>query len=235
VWDTVLHEPRYVSLLERLGNRSIVDAYPVAESLLPRHAPYSTVEGDVWSLGCILAEMIANVRPWAVATPEDRSYTEYMADRTMLYDMLPISDGAYTLFTKIFSSRPECRPTLAALREEVLAMDTFFVSDVEAARWGWKGRVEKKLLQKMGKMGMSSAAPLRCSEETSSGSFYSGTSSSASYYSYGSSSSAFESSSTRSSPLPITPPAKAVDVFRTVEKLPSRLELGLRVAVAQSI
>ena len=29
--------------------------------------------------------------------------------------------------------------------------------------------------------------------------------------------------------------AKAVEVFRTIEKAPSRLELGLRVAVAQSI
>ena len=201
---------------------------------MPRHAPYSTVEGDVWALGCILAEMIANVRPWTVASPEDCNYIDYLGDRTMLYEMLPISDGAYTLLTKIFSSRSECRPSLAALREEVLAMDTFFVSDREAARWGWKGRVEKKLLQKMGKI--STCAPLRCSEETSSGSVYSGTSSSsASHYSYGSSSSAFESSSSWSSP--ITPPAKAVDVFRTIEnlKVPSRLELGLRVAVAQSI
>jgi len=94
--------------------------------------------------------MIANVRPWTVASPEDRNYTDYLVDRTMLYDMLPISDEAYTLLTEIFSSRPECRPSLAAMREEVLAMDAFFVSDGEAARWGWKARVEKKLLQKMG-------------------------------------------------------------------------------------
>jgi hypothetical protein len=181
--------------------------------------------------------MIANVRPWTVASPEDHHYADYMGDRTMLYDVLPISDGAYTLLTKIFSSRPECRPSLAAIREEVLAMDTFFVSDGEAARWGWKGRVEKKLQQKMmgGKIGTCSARP-RCSEETSSGSFYSGTSSSsASFYSDGSSSSAFESISLRSSPLPITPPVKAVEVFRTIEKVPGRLELGLHVAAAQLI
>ena len=196
---------------------------------MPHHNPYSTVEGDVWALGCILAEMIANVRPWKLASPEDRDYSDYMVDRTMLYEMLPISDAAYTLLTKIFSPRPERRPSLAAMREEVLAMDTFFVSDGEAARWGWKERVEKKLVWKMGQIGMSS-------EETSTGSFYSGTSSSsASLYSCGSSSSAFESSSSQSSALPITPPTKAVEVFRTVEKAPSRLELGLRVAVAQSI
>ena len=200
---------------------------------MPHHTPYSTVEGDVWALGCILAEMIANVRPWRFASPEDRDYSDYLGDRTMLYEMLPISDAAYTLLTKIFSTQPSQRPSLAAMREEVLAVDTFFVSDGEAARWGWKERVENKLLRKMGKIGTSSWS-LHCSEEeTSSGSFYSGTaSSSASLYSCGSSSSAFESSS---SPLPITPPAKAVDVFRTIEKAPSRLELGLRIAVAQSI
>ena len=32
---------------------------PVAESLVAHHTPYSTAEGDVWALGCILAEMIA--------------------------------------------------------------------------------------------------------------------------------------------------------------------------------
>ena len=231
----MLHEPWYVSLREHHVIAQSLILNLVAESLMPHHTPYSTVEGDVWALGCILAEMIANVRPWKFASPEDRDYSEYLGDRTTLYDILPISDAAYTLLAKIFSTQPSQRPSLAAMREEVLAVDTFFVSDGEAARWGWKERVEKKLLRKMGKVGMSSLSS-SCSEETSSGSFYSGTaSSSASLYSCGSSSSAFESSSSRSSPLPITPPAKAVDVFRTIEKAPSRLELGLRIAVAQSI
>ena len=169
--------------------------------------------------------MIANVRPWRFASPEDRDYSDYLGDRTMLYEMLPISDAAYTLLTKIFSTQPSQRPSLSAMREEVLALDTFFVSDGEAARWGWKERVENKLLRKMGKIGVSSGSS-HCSAETSSGSFYSGTSSSsASLYSCGSSSSAFES-------VPITPPAKAVDVFGTIEKVPSRLDLGLQVAVA---
>jgi hypothetical protein len=145
----------------------------------------------------------------------------------MLYKMLPISDAAYTLLTKIFSTQPSQRLSLAAMRDEVLAVDTFFVSDGEAARWGWKERVENKLLRKMGKIGRSSGSS-GCSE-TSSGSFYSGTSSSsASLYSCGSSSSAFES-------VPITPPTKAVDAFHMIEKAPSRLEQCLRVDVAQSI
>jgi len=183
--------------------------------------------------------MIANVRPWSVASPEDKNYNDFLGDRTMLYDTLPISDAAYTLLTKIFSPRPDSRPSLAEIRETVLAIDTFFLSDREAAIWGWCERLQKKLELKMAKLGMLSASSsCRPSEETSSGSYYSGTSessSSASCYSYGSSSSAFDSSESEleSSVLPITPPARAVQVFRTVSKAPSRLDLGLCIAVAQ--
>ena len=206
---------------------------------MPHHDPYSTVEGDIWALGCILAEMIANVRPWTLASPEDRDYNDFLVDRTILYDALPVSDAAYTLLTKMFSSQPERRPSLAAIREEVLGMDTFFLNDAEAARWGWGGRIEKKLLRKMGKIGMPIASSGH-SSETSSGSFYSGTSpsSSVSCYSTGSSSSGMELNSSESSYFPITPPSWAVEGFGAVEKAPSRLELefaGYRLAVAQSI
>ena len=164
--------------------------------------------------------MIANVCPWRFASPEDCDYSDYLGDRTTLFEMFPIPDAAYTLLTKFFSTQPSQRPSLATMREEVLVVDTFFVSDGEAARWGWKESVENELLRKMGRMGTSSGSS-GCSEETSSGSFYSGTSSSSVLlYSCGLSSSAFES-------VPITPPAKAVDMFCTIEMVPSRLELGL--------
>ena len=32
----------------------------IPESLVPHHDPYSTAQGDIWALGCILAEMIGN-------------------------------------------------------------------------------------------------------------------------------------------------------------------------------
>jgi hypothetical protein len=37
-----------------------------------------------------------------------------------------------------------------------------------------------------------------------------------------------------SSPLPATPPAPAVEVFHSMDKAASRLELGLRAAAAQT-
>jgi hypothetical protein len=169
--------------------------------------------------------MIANVRPWTHASPEDRDYSDYLMDRAILLDVLPVSDGTYSLLTKIFSPRPERRPSLDEIRREVLAMDTFFLTDREAAICGWADRLEKKLRRKMGNCGVPSM-PSRCSDETSSASYYPPTSSSspssASHYSCGSSSSAFESISLESSAAPVTPPAPAVEAFYSMDKAASQ-------------
>jgi serine/threonine protein kinase len=198
----------------------------LSESLVPHHHPYSTAEGDIWALGCILAEMIANVRPWTFASPEDRDFSDYLMDRAILLDVLPVSDDTYSLLTRIFSPRPERRPSLDEIRREVLAMDTFFLTDREAAICGWADRLEKKLRRKMDKCGVPPMSS-RCSAETSSASYYPPTScssspSSSSHYSCGSSSSAFESISLKSSTAPVTPPAPAVEAFYSMDKVASQ-------------
>jgi serine/threonine protein kinase len=193
--------------------------------------PYATVQGDIWALGCILAELIASVRPWAKASPEDRDFSDYMMDRTILFDVLPVSHPAYLLLRKIFSTKAERRPSLAAIRTEVLAMDTFFLTEEEAAESGWTERLGKMMMRKIRAHIVDSAAWSR-SLETSSGSRYESfteSSSSASCYSCGSSSSAFESIQ-----LPLTPPAPAVEVRKTADKAPSRLELPPRLVAAQT-
>jgi hypothetical protein len=175
--------------------------------------------------------MVANVRPWAVASPEDRDFSDFLMDRTILLDVLPVSDGTYSLLTKLFSPRPERRPSLDEIRREVLAMDTFFLTDREAAICGWADRLEKNLRLKMCKCGVPSISS-RCSDETSSVSYAPPTSSSScssstSCYSSGSSSSAFESISLESSIAPVTPPAPAVEAFYSMGKVASQLGLGL--------
>jgi serine/threonine protein kinase len=197
----------------------------LAESLVPHHNPYSTVEGDIWALGCIMAEMIANVRPWQVASPEDRDFKDYLMDRAILLDILPVSDGAYSLFTKIFSPRPDRRPSLDDIRAEVLAMDTFFLTDREAFTCGWAGRLEENMQRKMGKCGVPSI-PSRRSESSSGCYLGSSDSSSGSRYSSGSSSSAFESISLDSSAPPATPPAPAVEAFHSMDKVVGHVELA---------
>ena len=174
--------------------------------------------------------MIGNARPWSQATPENGDYSNYLMDRTVLFDMLPVSHSAYLLLRKLFSIKAEQRPTLAAIRAEVLAMDTFFLTDKEAAGCGWADRMEKLMLRKVGApcARVVAAAPPSCrSSDTSSGSYRFETcslgSSSASRYSNGSSSS--EPS------FPATPPVPVAEVLCTMNKA-SRLVLVPHVAAA---
>jgi serine/threonine protein kinase len=216
----------------------------ISESLVPRHYPYASAQGDVWALGCILAEMIGNARPWSLATPENSDYSDYLMDRTVLFDMLPVSHTAYLLLRKIFSIKAELRPSLAAIRAEVLAMDTFFLTDEEAAACGWTERLEKQMMRKVrargaatppSKLEVPQARESRRSSETSSATYRFETcslgSSSASRYSNGSSTSAFDSSSAESSELPATPPAPAAEAIRSMDKA-SRLVPIPRVGAA---
>ncbi|KAH9180816.1 kinase-like domain-containing protein [Lactarius sanguifluus] len=209
------------------------------ESLVPRHEAYSTVHGDIWALGCILAEMIGSARPWSLASPEDDDYSDYLMDRAVLFEILPVSHSAYLLLRKIFSTTPERRPSLAAIRAEVLALDTFFLTDAEAAECGWADRLEKQTMRKMRACGAVAVAPTtrRLPEiSSSSGSFESCSlgSSSGSCYSDGSSSSAFDSSSAESSELPATPPAPVANIIRTMDKT-SQVVLAARVAAPHSV
>ncbi|KAH9163779.1 kinase-like domain-containing protein [Lactarius sanguifluus] len=192
------------------------------ESLVAHHHPYSSAQGDVWALGCILAEMIGNVRPWSLAMPEDSDYSSYLMNRTVLFDKLPVSHTAYLLLRKKFSTKPELRPSLAAIRTEVLAMDTFFLTDSEVGNCGWGDRMEKQKLGKLRARGVV-APPTRRSSDTSSSVSYrfdtcSLGSSSGSRYPCGSSSSGFDSSSGDSIELPATPPAPVAEVVRTMDK-----------------
>jgi hypothetical protein len=174
--------------------------------------------------------MIANVRPWSSASPEDQDYSGYLMDHATLLDILPVSDAAYSLLIQIFSPIPEYRPSLNDIRRHVLAMDTFFLTESEATSCGWADRLEKRLRWKMGK-----SIPSTSDVDTSCSGPCTSTCTSASYNSSGSSSSAFESISLGSSPLlPVTPPAPAVEILHNFEKVPSRLELGLHIAAAQT-
>ena len=178
--------------------------------------------------------MIGNARPWSLATPENSDYNDYLMDRTVLFDMLPVSHTAYLLLRKIFSTKAEQRPSLAAIRTEVLSMDTFFLTDEEAAGCGWAERMKKLTLRKVRAHRAAAPSSRRFSETSSDSDCFetcSLGSSSASCYSCGSSSSAFDSSSAESSELPATPPAPVAEVVRSMGKA-SRLVLVPHVAVA---
>ncbi|OBZ78091.1 Negative regulator of sexual conjugation and meiosis, partial [Grifola frondosa] len=92
---------------------------------------YSTQASDVWALGVILTNMIAGRNPWNYATTSDKCFLRYVADPDHLREMLPISEAASQILQSIFTLDPRIRITIPALRERILNIETFFMSEDE--------------------------------------------------------------------------------------------------------
>lgn len=95
--------------------------------------PYSNVTNDIWALGVILVNMITSRTPWSKAVTSDDCFCDFLLHEDYLREMLPISEGANAIFRRIFVYEPSQRITLPELRQAVLELDTFFMSDDEIA------------------------------------------------------------------------------------------------------
>ncbi|KAI0341473.1 Pkinase-domain-containing protein [Trametopsis cervina] len=100
------------------------------------YLPYSNRTNDIWALGVILINMITSRSPWQKAVTSDDCFCNFLLDEDYLLEMLPISREANALFRKIFVYEPSERINISALRKEIIAMPTFFMSDDELSRAG---------------------------------------------------------------------------------------------------
>lgn len=98
--------------------------------------PYSTSHSDIWSLGIILVNMITARSPWAKALTTNDSYSEFLVNPDMLREQLPISEGAAAIIISLLDATPTERLTLTSLREAIVGLDTFFMTDEEVMHAG---------------------------------------------------------------------------------------------------
>ncbi|KAJ7129552.1 kinase-like domain-containing protein [Mycena epipterygia] len=107
--------------------------YMSPESINAEHTSgtYSTRHCDIWALGVILTNMICGRNPWKTAEPKDECFLAFLTDNDFLLKVLPISKGVNTILKRCFRLHPLTRPSISQIREEVLKLDTLFMSDAE--------------------------------------------------------------------------------------------------------
>ncbi|KAJ7764989.1 serine/threonine protein kinase, negative regulator of sexual conjugation and meiosis [Mycena maculata] len=106
---------------------------PEAISTEYTRGAYSSRHADIWSLGVILTNMICGRNPWKTAEPTDECFRSYLTDNDFLLKALPISEGANVILKRCFKLHPAARPSIPQIRQAVLKLDTFFLSDAELA------------------------------------------------------------------------------------------------------
>ncbi|KAJ7591585.1 kinase-like domain-containing protein [Mycena floridula] len=93
--------------------------------------PFSTVHADIWALGIILVNLITGRSPWNKAVSTDDEFVKFTKDREFLYKTLSISEAAHKILRSVFAMNPFARTPLPELREQILAVDTFWKSNME--------------------------------------------------------------------------------------------------------
>ncbi|THH32540.1 hypothetical protein EUX98_g1643 [Antrodiella citrinella] len=95
--------------------------------------PYCPKANDVWALGVILVNMITSRSPWARAEVKDGAFNAFRVDGDFLRDTLPISKDANKLLKRIFRLEAEGRISIPKIREAVLELGTFYMTEKEVA------------------------------------------------------------------------------------------------------
>lgn len=81
----------------------------------------------------ILTNLITGFNPWNIARLSDRCFHRYVEDPDSFRENLPISKEATLILQRIFTLDPKVRITLHELREKIIELETFFMSEEELA------------------------------------------------------------------------------------------------------
>lgn len=90
---------------------------------------YSTRHSDIWSLGVIIVNIITGLTMWRSASKTDEAFNQFLCDPDIIRSTHPLSKGAADIIKRIFVVNPLERITLSELREEIVNLDTLFMSE----------------------------------------------------------------------------------------------------------
>ncbi|OCF72626.1 RAN protein kinase [Kwoniella mangroviensis CBS 8886] len=99
--------------------------------LFERLESYSTETNDIWSLGVILVNLTCGRNPWRQACPNDETFRAYVHNPDFLRTILPISKATNRILKGLFALEPRDRTPLKVLREQILRVETFSMTDDE--------------------------------------------------------------------------------------------------------
>ncbi|KAH7887655.1 serine/threonine protein kinase, negative regulator of sexual conjugation and meiosis [Phlebopus sp. FC_14] len=94
-------------------------------------SPYSPLHTDLWALGIILVNMVTGDTPWYSAIPSDDRFWSFVHNPNFLRDVLPISQPLNELLKRVFNYDPAARISIPEMREEILNMETLYMSREE--------------------------------------------------------------------------------------------------------
>lgn len=92
---------------------------------------YDLRRNDIWAIGMIGVCIIAGRCPWRRASTKDENFCAYVEDQRYLRAVLPISKEADEIFRRIFTIREEDCIDLLELRNLLIDIDTFYMSEAE--------------------------------------------------------------------------------------------------------
>ncbi|KAI9276170.1 kinase-like domain-containing protein [Sporodiniella umbellata] len=93
--------------------------------------PYDAAASDSWSLGVLLLALMFGRNPWQEASSSDPAYHEFSRNPSMLKDQLFPDLSLATLCWLQAALAPNQRPSVAALREQFLAIDHLYATEQE--------------------------------------------------------------------------------------------------------
>ncbi|ORY24790.1 kinase-like domain-containing protein [Naematelia encephala] len=99
--------------------------------LFERLDHYSTEHNDLWSLGVILVNLTCGRNPWRQACPSDETFRAFVHNPDFLRTILPISHATNNILRGLFALEPRERTSLRELRRQILAIDTFTMTEDE--------------------------------------------------------------------------------------------------------